>query len=325
MLLSVSVFILIALFALVSGFNDGGSIIASFLVSGVLPARLIVPLLIISVGLGPLVFGTAVSHTIAVEIVDFHRMGLQLLCTALFASLLTLLITWRLKIPTSTTIALVGGAVGSALAHYGISSIHWIGVVKVFTGFIGSVFVGFIVAYLLTKVLWILFSRMSMTWMRRLRYGQYVTAFFQGLAYGANDQEKAIGLMAVAIALVFHTTGYHVSFIAILFPLIFWSIGLVVGGSRIARTLGEGVVKLGPINALSAQTSVALSVSAASVFGLVVSTTQTTNGSLFGMGTARNPYAVNWATSIKIVKIWALTLPLALIVGWLSTDLLLFM
>lgn len=313
--IDVLVFLGIAGFAVISGFNDGGNLIATFLASGTLSGRAVVPLLIGGIGLGPILFGTAVSHTIALEVVNFQAAGPLVLIMALLAALVTLLVTWLLKIPTSTTIALGGGMIGAAILSGRGQLIHWMGVGKLVLGLVGSVVIGFFVAWVLAKLLWAVLAKLSVGHVRRLGLAQYITVFWQGLAYGANDQEKAIGLMTIFLMLRAHTQVYRVTWLAILLPLGFWALGLIVGGWRIAHTVGGHIFRLRPMNALSTQAAAAFTVSMAAWFGFPVSTTQTTDGSLFGMGAALDPLHVRWPMVRKMFTVWLLTMPIAMVIG----------
>lgn len=313
--LDVLVFVGIAGFAIISGFNDGGNLIATFLASGTLSGRTVVPLLVAGIALGPVLFGTAVSHTIALEVVNFQAAGPLVLLMALLSALATLLLTWLLKIPTSTTIALGGGMIGAAVLSGHGRLIHWMGVGKLILGLVGSVVIGFLVAWVLANLLWAGLTRLSVRNIRRLSLAQYITVFWQGLAYGANDQEKAIGLMTIFLMLRAHSLTYRVTWLAIVLPLVFWAIGLVVGGWRIAHTVGGHIFRLRPMNALSTQAAAAVTVSVAAWFGFPVSTTQTTDGSLFGMGAALDPLHVRWPMVRKMFTVWVLTMPIAMVLG----------
>ena len=313
--------VLIGLFAAIAGINGGGNLVGTFLPTRAVSPRFLIPILIASIALGPLIFGTAVSHTIAVEIINFHRAGLSVLAAAVIAAILTLLITWWLRLPSSTTIALTGGMIGATLLNGQAALIHWGGVAKVVVGLAGSVLVGYLVAFLATRLLWRILRNVSVANPRQLGYLQMGTLTVQGLAYGANDQEKAIGLMAVA----FTTTAgdhYHVTLTAIGLPLVFWTAGLLVGGLRIARTVGGHIFRIRPLHSLAVQGSAAVTVVSAALLGLPVSTTETTDGSLFGLGSALAPQRVEWRTVYRLLIVWGTTLPLAFALGLASVNLL---
>lgn len=311
----IAIFSLIAAFAIISGINDGGNLMSTFLASRTLRPALFLPLLILSVGLGPVVFGTGVSRTISVQIVDFSTAGHTVLVVSLLAALFTLCLTWWLKMPTSTTVAIGGGMVGASIISGHASLIHWEGVAKLLVGLVASVCIGFIVACAVTKLLWSLLKRLSMHQVAWLHRTQYVTALWQGLAYGANDQEKVVGLLTILWMLVQHQTRYHVPFAAIVLSLLFWTGGLLFGSIRIARTVGQHIVRIDPTNALSTQLSAALTVSVAAAGGFPVSTTQTTDGALFGAATILRPLNIRWNTISQMAGVWAVTMPMAVLFG----------
>ncbi len=309
------IFLLIGLFSLLSGFNDGGNLMATFLRGGVLAPWVIFPILVGSIALGPLLFGTAVSRTIAVAIVNFDLTGPWVLAVAIGSAVLTLFITWRFRIPTSTTMALAGGMLGASIASGDARFIHWSGIVTVLVGLVASVILGFITAFVVTRALWTILAKASSSSYRRMKRLQYVSAMWQGMAYGANDQEKAIGLTALATMLWIKGFHYHVSWIAVSIPLVFWALGFWGGGVRIAKTVGGHIIRLDPMNALSTQMAAAVTVSMAAFWGIPVSTTQTTDGALFGTGTALNPLKVQWLVARNMLLVWSVTVPLSMVVG----------
>ncbi len=267
--------------------------------------------------MGPLLFGTQVSHTIAVEIVNFQTVGSRILAAALAGTVITLAITWYWSVPTTATLALAGSMAGAAIAGGHFSAIEWSGVAKVGIGVVGSVLVGFLVGYFVYRLLRVIMAR----WPKVGFAGgvmQWAMVVLQGLAYGANDQEKAIGLMALLLMALNHHSRYYVGWPAIIVPWAAWIGGLLVGGLRIAKTVSGHIVRLNDIASVSSQFSAALTVGAAALSGLPVSSTQTTDGSLFGTGTAVNPYKVQWSTLRKFLRIWALTLPLGAALGGLT-------
>lgn len=309
------VFVLIGGFAAISGINDGGNMVGTFMNTRAVSPWILLPVLIASIAFGPVFFGTAVSHTIAVEILNVGRTGSLVLAVSLASSVMTLGVSWWLRVPSSTTVALAGGMIGAAVVDGGAAAIHWMGVAKVGVGLVGSVAMGFLVAFGLTRILWRIFQTMSQKTAKRLGYLQVVTVMIQGLAYGANDQEKAIGLMALYFMLQQSPARYHVDSWDIVVPLVFWVIGLMAGGWRIARTVSGHIFRLRPLHALTTQAAAAMTVIAAALAGLPVSTTQTTDGGLFGLGTALAPRRVQWITVRRVVGVWLTTMPLALVIG----------
>jgi PiT family inorganic phosphate transporter len=306
-------------FTLFSGINDGGNLVGTYLATPNIRAAVVLPALAVSILLGPLLFGTAVSHTIAVEVVDFQRASHAILVYALVAAVATLAVTWRLRIPTSTTLALAGGMIGAAWAGGASQWIHWQGLVKIGAGLVGSVLIGFAVAFLLSSGVWRLLQQFPPLGFMAGKL-QYLTIVFQGVAYGANDQEKAIGLMALWFMIWTHSHRYAVHWPAVVIAWSIWLLGLSVGGLYIAKTVSGHVFRLRGVDAVTTQLAAALTVSSAAMLGLPVSTTQTTDGSLFGTGTALKPYRVRWRTVAAFLKVWVWTLPVSIALGVVMTG-----
>lgn len=87
--------------------------------------------------------------------------------------------------------------------------------------------------------------------------------------------------------------------------------GTYMGGWKVVRTLGHRVTRLQPAGGFAAETGGAISILAASVLGVPVSTTHTITGAIFGVGITRRMFAVRWAVGADIVTAWVLTLPAA--------------
>jgi len=86
-------------------------------------------------------------------------------------------------------------------------------------------------------------------------------------------------------------------------------LGTAVGGWRIVRTLGMGIVKLEPVHGFAAETGAAVVLLVTAYIGLPVSTTQTITTSVMGVGAIKRLSAVRWGVTKKILYAWIFTLP----------------
>lgn len=118
-----------------------------------------------------------------------------------------------------------------------------------------------------------------------------VAAALLSFAHGANDVANAIGPFAAIVSALEsgHGTAAGVS-------LPFWvlaigaagiSLGLVLFGPRLIRTVGEQITRLNEIRAYCAALSAAVTVLVASAFGMPVSSTHIAIGAIFGVGFLR--------------------------------------
>ena len=95
------------------------------------------------------------------------------------------------------------------------------------------------------------------------------------------------------------------------------AVGTAAGGWRIIRTLGHRVVKLQPVNGFAAETSAALIIQVASLYGIPLSTTHVISTSIMGVGVVKRFSGMRWTVVERIVWAWVFTLPATGLVGYL--------
>jgi PiT family inorganic phosphate transporter len=304
------------LYGLVSGFNDGGTLLASFTSGRVISPRLAV-LLLAFVPAGAVVLGTAVARTVGVNVIDLPAEGVAAFLAIVLLSVAVVLFCWLLRTPTSMTLALVGAMLGWVAAGHG--SVHWSGVARVVIGIPASVLLGGALAALIYRSVRLLLGGVPHRHMLLIARLQVASAALQAFAYGANDMAKTVGLIAVAEAL--HAHGAPVSFgdaAAIGLSFASFLAGTLVGGWRLASRVGFGVFRVRPVQAMTQQTAAGVAVAALSLAGAPVSTTQTINGALVGVGASLRASAVRWGVVREMLASWLLTLPLAFVAAALA-------
>ena len=303
------------LFGLVSGFNDGGNLLASF-TSGRVIAPPVAAVLLLFCLAGPLVIGTAVARTIGTNVIDLRGQGELGYVLIVLSPLTVVLMSWRFGIPTSMTLALVGGMLGWVLASGGRSAVHCAGVARVLVGMPVSVLGGGLLALALYWAIRRFLGTHAHAAMLQIARLQLLTAAVQAFAYGANDMEKSVGLIAVGMS--FSNQHQQVAFSSPL-PIIgafgFFYVGALVGGWRVASRIGFGVLKVRPMQALAQQFASGTVVAVLAVAGAPVSMTQTIDGGLVGVGAAQRASSVRWGIVRELLFSWLLTLPLAVAVA----------
>lgn len=304
-----------SLFGVVSGFNDGGNLMGSFTSGRVITPRVAALLLLAGLA-GPLVLGTAVAQTVATNVIDLRGQGALDFVLITISPLCVVLLSWRLGIPTSMTLALVGAMLGWVLPVAGPGAVHWRGVERVLLGIPLSVFGGGLLALV---VYWtirrLLGTRPHATLLDLSRF-QLATAALQAFAYGANDMEKTVGLLGVGLSFSAHN--HPLTFVGatpIIGAFVFFYLGALMGGWRVASRMGFGVVKVRPMQALSQQLASGSVVAALAIAGAPVSMTQTVDGGLVGVGAALRASAIRWGIVRQMLGSWLLTLPLAVILA----------
>ena len=148
------------------------------------------------------------------------------------------------------------------------------------------------------------------------RWGQVGSASLVSLAHGTNDAQKTMGVILLAlIAYGSVAPGGSVPFWVVVACAAAIALGTYVGGWRIIRTLGKGLVEIESPQGMAAESSSAAVILASSHFGLSLSTTHVATGSILGSGVGRRGATVRWGVAGRMVTAWVLTLPAAGLVG----------
>ena len=260
--------------------------------------------------LGALV-STSVAKTVGEGIVNTDLVTLQVVMAALVGAVVWNLVTWRFGIPSSSSHALFGGLIGAMIASAGVSGVIWSGVVeKIILPMIGSPLLGFVGAWLLmTGLIWLVRKRQQgpvNTWFRRL---QPISAGFMAFSHGANDAQKTMGIIALALFASGQIETFTIPLWVKIACALAMAAGTYSGGWRIIHTLGSKVIKLDPIHGFAAETAAATVIQLATHFGVPVSTTHTITAAIMGVGSTQRLSAVRWGVAGNIVTAWILTLP----------------
>jgi PiT family inorganic phosphate transporter len=154
---------------------------------------------------------------------------------------------------------------------------------------------------------------------RGFRIGQIGSASMVSLAHGTNDAQKTMGVITLAL-IVSGTIPAKASapFWVILSCALAISIGTYVGGWRVIRTLGKGLVEIESPQGMAAESASAAVILLSSAFGYSLSTTHVATGSIIGTGLGKKGAEVRWNVAGRMATAWLLTLPAAAAVGALA-------
>ncbi len=299
-------------FDFTNGFHDTANYVATWVGTRALSPRTAVAVSAAANLAGAFVT-TAVAKTVGKGVIDTGLANDKTVLAALLGAIAWNLLTWWLGLPSSSTHALIGGLVGAALVQSGSAGVQWHGVWEkvVLPGAVSPV-VGFTFAFLLVVLIYRLFFRISPgTAHRGFRAGQLVSGSWVAFTHGANDAQKTMGV--VALALYTHgsiSTFYIPTWVKVAAGLTI-AAGTYAGGWRIIRTLGQRIYKMQPEHGFAAQIAAGSTLYAGTHFGFPISTTHVVTGSVMGAGATRRFSAVRWGVAGNIVSAWLLTLPAA--------------
>lgn len=305
-------------FDFTNGFHDTGNAMATSIASGALAPRVAVALSAVLNLIGAFL-STAVAATIAKGLIDANLVTLELVFAGLVGGIVWNLLTWLLGIPSSSSHALIGGIVGATIAAVGLRGVIWSGVVS-------KVIVPAVVAALLATLVgavgtWLVYRTMRGVAEKRtergFRRGQIGSASLVSLAHGTNDAQKTMGVIFLALMSygAVSTTASVPPLWVIVSCAVAMAAGTYLGGWRIIRTLGKGLVEIKPPQGMAAESSSAAVILLSAHFGYALSTTQVATGSVLGSGVGKPGAEVRWGVAGRMVVAWLVTLPLAGLVG----------
>jgi PiT family inorganic phosphate transporter len=305
----IAVILLALFFDFLNGIHDSSNVVATMISSRALSPRVALTVTAIAEFSGPLIFGVAVANTIGHEVVSAEAITALVLLAALISAILWNLLTWYLGFPSSSSHALIGGFIGAVVMDAGWHSIEVSGVSKIFIVLFTSPIIGFVVGYFLLKLITLLCWRASPRVNSIFKRSQVITSVALALSHGANDAQKTMGIITLALV----TSGYLKVFAVPLWVILLCggmiALGTSVGGWRLIRTLGGKFYKIRPVDGFSSQLTSAVVILTASLIGGPVSTTQVVSSSIMGVGAAERKNKVRWGVAQDIATAWLLTIP----------------
>ncbi|HLZ37307.1 MAG TPA: inorganic phosphate transporter [Mycobacteriales bacterium] len=317
-MLGLAAIVAIALvFDYTNGFHDAANAIATSVSTRALTPRIALAMAAV-MNLAGALTATGVAKTVGSGIIDAPTgvHGLVVVFSALVGAIAWNLLTWYFGLPSSSSHALIGGLVGAALASAG--TVKWNGVFeKVALPMVLSPLAGFVLGFLIMLgLLWLLRNGNPSRLNRNFRGLQTISAAFMAWSHGAQDAQKTMGVITLALVTTGHLSTFEVPLWVIVAAAGAISLGTYAGGWRIMRTLGRRVIQLDPPRGFAAETTAsAVLLTAAYVYAVPVSTTHTITSAIMGVGATRRLSAVRWGVARSIVVAWVLTIPAAALVA----------
>jgi PiT family inorganic phosphate transporter len=203
--------------------------------------------------------------------------------------------------------------IGAALAQSGPEGVKWHGIwEKIAIPGVASPILGFLGAFMLVLAIYWLFRWMTPGLANRtFRVGQLASGTWFAFTHGANDAQKTMGVIALALFAHGSIDEFFIPDWVKVAAGLAIAAGTYVGGWRIMRTLGQRVFKMEPVHGFAAQVSAGTTLYVATHFGFPVSTTQCISGAVMGAGATQRLSAVRWGVAGNIVVAWVLTIPAA--------------
>jgi PiT family inorganic phosphate transporter len=310
-------------FDFTNGFHDTANVVATSISTGAARPQ-------VAIGMASLLnfagafISISVAATVANDVVNADVITPTIVFAGLIGAIAWNLITWSFGLPSSSSHALIGGVVGSAVAAAGFDAV-------IAEGLVGKVLIPALVAPLLAfavaglsigLVYRVVGKQRPGTVSRGFKYGQIASGGLLALAHGTNDAQKTMGVITLAL-IANGTLGANADppLWVIASSAAAIALGTYSGGWRIIKTTGTRIIKMDPAQGFSAQGAGSAVILASTHFGFPLSTTHVINGGIMGAGAAKRFSAVRWGVAGNIVTAWLLTLPASAAIGALTYGL----
>lgn len=314
-------------FTYTNGLQDGSSVAAGLIVCRILSPLRAVLLVAICELCGALLGGSAVAYAVksVCRVSESDKHLLPVLCAGLIAAILWNLLAKRLKIPASSTHALFGGLLGALLALPGGSqNVAWgklglfdsTGFCRVIVSLFASPALGFAVGFFMLYLSLLLLAKASNEVNRWLKLGQAVTVSLLAFGHGANDPQKSMGIILLALSAGGMQQGSDIPVWIRLLTGIAIAFGVMSMAPGIVKKVGTGIFKLRNLHGFVTEAASSFVINVSSLTGCPVSTSQVISSTIMGVGTGEHFKDVRWLVARDILISWFLTIPCAALVAY---------
>lgn len=356
----VTIVIITAIIALIfnftNGMNDAANCIATVVATKALTPTQAVIWAALWIFSALFVFDMTVAATMGSGIVESKCLDVYVILAALLGSVIWILICTRFGLPISASHALIGGLIGPVWFQYGSQYLIGSGIFTIVAFIVISPLLGMLMGFFLNCFFMLLLKKAKPKNVdKTFKHLQLVSSAAFSLGFGGNDGQKTMGVIAILFASAFAAepdnplmqflfgneavragaytaAGEVVAGSAFFVPS--WlkfvcfgliSLGTVIGGKQVIRTLADGLSKLTPVKGFCSEMSGAFTLIITAVLGIPVSTTHTVTGAIIGTGLNRGVKRVKWLTAKNIVWAWVLTIPAVIIVSGLLYKLMILL
>ncbi len=299
-------------FDFVNGFHDSANSIAT-----VVGTRVLRPLYAVSVAAlanfaGPFIFGTAVAATVGKGIIQPSFSTVDVIFAGLIGAIVWDLVTWYFGLPSSSSNALIGGLIGSALIAGGTSALVFSGIEKTLVFIPVSPTLGFGCALVVAIAVMYFFRNQTASHVNKI-FGrlQVFSSIFFSLTHGANDGQKTMGVITALLIAggLLDSKSFAVPIEVVLAAAFAIALGTFFGGWRIVKTMAFKLTNLRPYQGFCAETGGGVILTSMAWLGIPVSTTHAIAGAIMGVGATKRLSAVRWGVGKRIVYAWIITIP----------------
>ena len=305
----IAVIVLGVLFDFLNGIHDSSNVVATMISSRAFSPQVALGVTALAEFSGPFIFGVAVARTIGNGIADSNLISTQVILVALVSAILWDLLTWYLGFPSSSSHALIGGLLGAVVMAAGWHALELPGLEKTLISLFSSPIIGLVVGFIFIRIILVSSWKATPRINGFFKRSQILTGITLALSHGANDAQKTMGVITLALVTSGYLKVFAVPLWVVLLCATMIALGTSIGGWRLIRTLGGKIYKIRPVDGFASQLSSAVVILANSLLGGPVSTTQVVSSAIMGVGAGERANKVRWGVAQEIAMAWLFTIP----------------
>ena len=286
------------------GANNASNVFGTAVASRIISFRNACILCAIAVVIGAILQGEAGIKTLSGLT---EQNNATLLVVTISAAITTTLLTF-MKLPISTSQAIVGAITGIGLA---MDDMRWGGLIKVVICWVATPIGAMLISIILYKLFDFVLRRVPMSMLTRdklLWGGLIIVGVYGSYALGANNVANATGIFSGQLE------GVSDRWLAVLGGLAIAS-GVLTYSKRVMMAVGKGVMRPDAFTAFVAVSSMAVTVHIFAMIGVPVSTSQGIIGAIIGIGLFRGVHVLKFRVLRNIAFGWMLTPAISLILA----------
>ena len=306
------------IFDYVNGFHDTANAIATCVSTRALSVKSAIIMAAVLNFAGAMI-STKVAATIGKGIVDANNITQMVVLAGITGAIIWDLITWYYGLPSSSSHAIIGGIMGSVIAHAGPAALHWAGLNKIILALLISPIIGTVLGFaFMVLMMWIFRNKTPSGLNVGFRKLQVLSAGVMAFSHGTADAQKSMGVITMALVSFGYLTTFEVPTWVKVACAVAMALGTAAGGWRIIKTVGRDFVKLQPVHGFCVETASAGVILGASAIGMPTSTTHVITSAILGVGLTKRMSAVNWGIANRIVVAWVLTIPASAVMSFVT-------
>jgi len=286
------------------GANDAANVFGTAVATKIIRFRTATILCAAAVVLGAMFQGQSGIRTLS-SLADQTQ---QTLVIAAVTAALTVTLMIFLRLPISTSQAVVGAITGVGLASH---SLDWGSLLKVLICWAAAPIGAFLIALTVYPLVTLFFRRvpMSILWRDKLLWsGLIVVGCYGSYALGANNVANATGIFSGRL------DGVTDHELAVLGGVSI-ALGVLTFSRRMMLAVGKGIMPLEALTAFVAVLSMAVTIHVLAMIGVPVSTSQAVVGAIIGVGLLRNRQNLRFGMLRNIAVGWTLVPTISLILS----------